>query len=59
MTNILLFPDWSRAFSYCREVDRPILAQVCDREVLKIFPSGATKDYRVEPGTRLHYTKIR
>jgi hypothetical protein len=39
------FKTWSEAFDVCREMEKPIIAQV-KKEKLKIFPSGAYKEIK-------------
>jgi len=46
--NIMLpeFDDWSEAYSYCREMNHPVVVIVTENgstEKAKIYPSGACK----------------
>jgi hypothetical protein len=46
MNEIREFADWSDAFDYCREVNKPIFARVSG-QVQKLFPSGHAKQVAV------------
>ena len=42
-TTYKIFPDWSEAFSYCREADHPVRVVVFedqDWKLYKLYPSG-------------------
>lgn len=40
MSDIKKFEEFSDAFSYCREVNAPVVTQIVDGCVYKLYPSG-------------------
>ncbi|MBE0427843.1 MAG: hypothetical protein IBX72_14515 [Nitrospirae bacterium] len=48
---MIFFTDFQEAFSYCREVNHPVIVKV-KRKTWKLFPSGHAKPYPWRAGKK-------